>query len=123
VSSARESTVREKRGRKPLSLSVHLGELKKRHQTLSDRIEEYEKDSAFDQLAVSELKRHKLLMKGRITRIENTLANDAEKELSDAHQLEAPQSGMEATGGFQKLPAETFGHFPKVPEFLQSSKG
>lgn len=56
-----------------MSLTAHLQELKKKHQKLSEQIEDLEKDTAFDQAPVSELKKHRLKMKERITELEKEI--------------------------------------------------
>ena len=67
-----------------MSLSAHLKELEKKHQALSDRIEEFQTEPGFDQVTVSELKRHKLRLKERITQVEAELAKRVEEEAPDA---------------------------------------
>ncbi|AHM03858.1 hypothetical protein roselon_01475 [Roseibacterium elongatum DSM 19469] len=53
-----------------MSLGAHLQELKKKHATLSARVEEAERSPGTDDLTVRELKKEKLRLKEEITRLE-----------------------------------------------------
>jgi hypothetical protein len=52
-----------------MSLTAHLEELKKKHQALSDRVEEAQRAPGIDDLSVSDLKKQKLRLKEEITRL------------------------------------------------------
>jgi hypothetical protein len=52
-----------------MSLSSHLQELKKKHQSLSTEVEEAQRAPGVDDLRVAELKRHKLRLKEEIARL------------------------------------------------------
>ena len=52
-----------------MSLSSHLQELKKKHQTLSDSVEQLQRSPATDDLEIARLKKEKLLLKEEITRL------------------------------------------------------
>lgn len=52
-----------------MSLHSHLSELKKKHETLSDKIEIEQRSPGSDDLDVSGLKKEKLLLKEEIIRI------------------------------------------------------
>ena len=52
-----------------MSLSSHLNELRKKHQILSQRIEEEQRHPSSDDLHIADLKRQKLLLKDEIERI------------------------------------------------------
>ncbi len=52
-----------------MSLSSHLKELKKKHQSLSTEVEEAQRAPGVDDLRVAELKRHKLRLKEEIARL------------------------------------------------------
>ena len=54
-----------------MSLSSHLQELRKKHQSLSDKVEAAQKDLAVDDLSVASLKKQKLKLKEEIERIEH----------------------------------------------------
>ncbi|NRA99889.1 MAG: DUF465 domain-containing protein [Rhodobacteraceae bacterium] len=53
-----------------MSLNAHLHELKKKHQTLSERVEEAQRQPGIDALQVNELKKQKLRLKEEITRLQ-----------------------------------------------------
>ena len=53
-----------------MSLSSHLQELKRKHQSLSAAVEEAQRAPGVDDLRVAELKKQKLRVKEEITRIE-----------------------------------------------------
>ncbi|MEJ6395697.1 YdcH family protein [Gymnodinialimonas sp. 2305UL16-5] len=52
-----------------MSLGAHLQELKKKHATLSAKVEEAQRSPGTDDLAVRELKKEKLRLKEEISRI------------------------------------------------------
>ena len=52
-----------------MSLSSHLQELKKKHQTLSDSVEEMQRSPASNDLEIARLKKEKLMLKEEITRL------------------------------------------------------
>lgn len=52
-----------------MSLTSHLSELRKKHETLSEKIEAEQRSPGSDNLAVAELKKEKLLLKEEITRV------------------------------------------------------
>lgn len=52
-----------------MSLSSHLQELKKKHQTLSEHVEVMQRSPASDDMEIAKLKKQKLLLKEEITRL------------------------------------------------------
>jgi hypothetical protein len=52
-----------------MSLSSHLQELKKKHQTLSDHVEVMQRAPSVDDLELAKLKKKKLQIKEEITRL------------------------------------------------------
>ncbi len=52
-----------------MSLSSHLQELRKKHQHLSDRVEEAQRSPASDELHLTALKKEKLKLKEEIARL------------------------------------------------------
>lgn len=52
-----------------MSLSSHVQELKKKHQTLSDNVEELQRNPGTDDLEIVRLKKEKLALKEEITRL------------------------------------------------------
>lgn len=54
-----------------MSLGAHLQELRKKHETLSQRVEEAERSPGVDDLAVRELKKQKLRLKEEISRLDS----------------------------------------------------
>lgn len=52
-----------------MSLSSHVQELKKKHATLSDSVEELQKAPGTDDLQIAQLKKQKLQIKEEITRL------------------------------------------------------
>ena len=52
-----------------MSLSSHLEQLKKKHTTLSDKVEAAQRAPATDGLHIAELKKQKLKLKEEITRL------------------------------------------------------
>lgn len=56
-----------------MSLGSHLTELRKKHQALSDAVEQALRSPSTDDLQISELKKQKLRLKEEISRLETTL--------------------------------------------------
>ncbi|SER67968.1 hypothetical protein SAMN04490244_102136 [Tranquillimonas rosea] len=52
-----------------MSLGSHLNELRKKHQTLSDRVEAAQRSPSADELQITELKKQKLRLKEEISRL------------------------------------------------------
>ena len=52
-----------------MSLTSHLQELRKKHETLSVRVEEAQRHPAADALEIAEMKKQKLKIKEEITRL------------------------------------------------------
>lgn len=52
-----------------MSLTSHLQELRKKHQMLSEKVEEAQRSPATDDLAIIQLKKEKLKIKEEITRL------------------------------------------------------
>ncbi len=52
-----------------MSLSSHIEELKKKHQTLSEKVEEAQRAPGTSDLEIADLKRHKLRIKEQIQRL------------------------------------------------------
>jgi len=52
-----------------MSLGAHLQELKKKHETLSKRVEDAQRSPGIDDLRVRELKKEKLRLKEEIGRL------------------------------------------------------
>ena len=52
-----------------MSLSSHLQELKKKHQTLSDNVEMMQRSPATDDLEIARMKKQKLHIKEEISRL------------------------------------------------------
>lgn len=57
-----------------MSLSSHLQELKKKHQVLSDKVEEAQRAPGTDDLHIADLKKQKLRLKEEIERISEEMA-------------------------------------------------
>ena len=53
-----------------MTIGAHLNELKKKHATLSQRVEEAQRSPATDDLTVRDLKKEKLRLKEEITRLD-----------------------------------------------------
>lgn len=53
-----------------MSLSSHLQELKRKHRSIADAVEEAQRAPGVDDLHVAELKKQKLRLKEEITRLE-----------------------------------------------------
>ncbi|MDG3042602.1 YdcH family protein [Roseicyclus marinus] len=54
-----------------MSLGSHLQELKKKHASLSEKVEQAQRSPGIDDLAVRELKKEKLRLKEEIARLNN----------------------------------------------------
>lgn len=52
-----------------MALSSHVQELRKKHQTLSERVIQEQRSPAADQIKIAELKKQKLRLKEEITRL------------------------------------------------------
>ena len=52
-----------------MSLSSHLEQLKKKHSTLSEKVEQAQRAPGIDDLHVADLKKEKLRLKQEITRL------------------------------------------------------
>ena len=52
-----------------MSLSSHLSQLRQKHETLSQQIEEEQRRPAADDFTITEMKRKKLLLKDEIARL------------------------------------------------------
>ena len=55
-----------------MSLSSHLQELKRKHQTLSDAVEVAQRSPGTNDLHIADLKKQKLRIKEEITRLSST---------------------------------------------------
>jgi hypothetical protein len=53
----------------PMSLSSHVEELKKKHLSLSQRVEEAQRSPSFSDTEIAEMKKQKLRLKEEITRL------------------------------------------------------
>jgi hypothetical protein len=54
-----------------MSITAHLDELKKKHQALSDQVEEAQRAPGADDLYIASMKKQKLRLKEEITRLSN----------------------------------------------------
>ena len=54
-----------------MTLSSHLQELRKKHESLSEQVELLQKSPGFDDLQITELKKQKLRLKEEIQRLSN----------------------------------------------------
>jgi len=54
-----------------MSISSHLSELKKKHESLSLRVEQAQRSPGADDLGIVELKKQKLKLKEEISRLAN----------------------------------------------------
>lgn len=52
-----------------MSVTAHVDQLKKKHQSLSDAVEAAQRSPGTDDLAISSLKKEKLRLKEEITRL------------------------------------------------------
>ncbi|MGY3437824.1 MULTISPECIES: YdcH family protein [unclassified Marinovum] len=57
-----------------MSLSSHLHELKKKHQNLSEKVEEVQRAPGTNDLQIAELKKKKLRLKEEIERVSADMA-------------------------------------------------
>lgn len=55
-----------------MSMSSHLQELRRKHQSLSSAVEEAQRSPSFDDLQITELKKQKLQIKEEIERLSAT---------------------------------------------------
>mgnify|MGYP002713024915 CR=1 FL=1 len=55
-----------------MSLGSHLQELRKKHQSLSEAVEEAQRHPGSDDLVIADLKKQKLRIKEEITRLSQT---------------------------------------------------
>ncbi|MEM7489144.1 MAG: DUF465 domain-containing protein [Pseudomonadota bacterium] len=53
-----------------MSLTSHLQELRKKHETLSRQVEEEQRSPAVDSIALAEMKKRKLAIKEQIARLD-----------------------------------------------------
>ena len=53
-----------------MSLGAHLQELRKKHESLSERVEEAQRSPGVDELAIRDLKKQKLRLKEEISRLD-----------------------------------------------------
>jgi hypothetical protein len=58
-----------KKRRTPMSLGSHLEELRKKHQTLSEKVEEAQRSLGTNDLTIKEMKKKKLVLKEEIERL------------------------------------------------------
>lgn len=56
-----------------MSMTSHLEELKKKHQSLSNAVEEAQRHPSIDDLEIAKMKKEKLHLKEEITRLSATL--------------------------------------------------
>ncbi|MEL6518425.1 MAG: DUF465 domain-containing protein [Pseudomonadota bacterium] len=54
-----------------MTLSSHLQELRKKHQTLSEQVEEAQRSPATDDTQITDLKKQKLRLKEQIARLQS----------------------------------------------------
>jgi hypothetical protein len=54
-----------------MTVSSHLTELKRRHETLSEQVEQAQRSLSVDDLSIVELKKQKLRLKEEITKLAN----------------------------------------------------
>ena len=52
-----------------MSVTAHLEELKKKHQTLSEQVDVAQRSPAIDQIEIAAMKKQKLKLKEEITRL------------------------------------------------------
>ena len=52
-----------------MTMSSHLAELRRKHQTLSDEVEAAQRAPGSDDLAIARMKKQKLMLKEEITRL------------------------------------------------------
>mgnify|MGYP001828567081 CR=1 FL=1 len=68
-----------------MSKSSHLQSLRKKHQNLSLQVKDIEQDSAFDSMAVAELKKQKLRLKDMITSLELEIESESDMSACYGH--------------------------------------
>lgn len=56
-----------------MSVGSHIAELRKKHQALSEEVEQALRSPSSDDLHIAELKKHKLRIKEEIARLESTV--------------------------------------------------
>jgi len=64
-----EMTVLQPNEEREMNLGSHLNELRKKHETLSQKIEMEQKSPGVDDLVIAGLKKEKLLLKEEIERV------------------------------------------------------
>lgn len=52
-----------------MTLGSHLQELRKKHQSLSEAVEEAQRHPGYDELSIAEMKKQKLRLKEQISRL------------------------------------------------------
>lgn len=52
-----------------MSVESHVQELRRKHQTLSDRIDVVQRNPGMDEVAITQMKREKMRIKEEITRL------------------------------------------------------
>lgn len=52
-----------------MTLGSHLQELRKKHQSLSEAVEEAQRQPGYDDLSIAEMKKQKLRLKEQISRL------------------------------------------------------
>lgn len=55
-----------------MTVSTHVQELRRKHQTLSEQVEQAQRSPATDPLKIAELKKKKLRLKEEISRLSQT---------------------------------------------------
>ncbi|MES2845982.1 MAG: DUF465 domain-containing protein [Pseudomonadota bacterium] len=53
-----------------MTIASHLQELRRKHETLSDQVEQFQRSPGTDALKIAELKKQKLKLKEEITRLQ-----------------------------------------------------
>lgn len=53
-----------------MTMSTHLQELRRKHQSLSDQVEEAQRSPSFDSARITEMKKQKLRLKEEIERLQ-----------------------------------------------------
>ena len=74
-----------------MSKSSRLQSLSQKHQSLSLQVEDLEQDSAFDSVAVAQLKKEKLRLKDMITSLEHDLKSESDMNANYGHMPPEPQ--------------------------------
>lgn len=54
-----------------MAVSSHIQELRRKHQTLSEKVDVEQRSAGVDRLKISELKKQKLRLKEQIERLQN----------------------------------------------------